>query len=281
MTDFLTRNRAGVLMVFLSFFSILCLTFRAGPYVQGMKTSLWFLVSPEVVYSGDFFNRIDGLSGRFFQLVHAEGENYILRQQNQILLKKEMERDALQDENTRLRAVLQVKEKNFSEAVPAEVTGQDLRDWFHSVILNKGADQEISLAAAVVAVSADKSYLVGRITEVRPGNSKVLLMTDSLSAVSVSVPRTGDIGLLEGRNKQWVFLNYLPLSATVAAGDTVTTVGLGGIFPPGIPVGTVVDVGLTPDGFFKEARVQPIEPLNALREVLVLKRTERVPDPQP
>lgn len=278
MLEFFQRHRAGVLMVFLSTLSFLCMALPVGTFVKGMETSAWFLVAPEAVYTGSFFNRLDSMTGRFFGLIRTEGENVILRTQNAQLSKREVERDVLEEENNRLRTLLGLRQKKFPEAIPALVLGRELRAWFNSVLIDKGAQDAINISAAVVSGSPDKPTLVGRIVEVKDNTSKVLLLSDSLSAISVVVVRTGDMGLLEGRNKPWVDVNYLPHLSHVEPGDEVVTAGLGGVFPPGIPVGQISDVKDSPDGFFKEASVLPHANLGSLREVLILKRTE-FPEP--
>ncbi len=272
MIEFLQRRRAGALLVSFSALSLLCMALRVGPYVMGLKASLWFMLSPEIVYSGQFFNKVDSLSGRLFELVRVEGENHILREQNARLSKREMERDVLEDENNRLRDLLGLKQLMFPIGISAEVVGRDLRNWFHSVVIDKGAIDGIPLSGAVISGSATRPVLLGRIAEVNENSSKVLLFTDAISAVSVTVERTGEIGLLEGRNGPRAQIRYLPRTSDIGAGDTVVTVGQGGVFPPGIPIGEVVSVTNSDDGFFKEALVRPAANLASVREVLVIQR---------
>jgi rod shape-determining protein MreC len=198
----------------------------------------------------------------------------MLRAQNAQLANKDVECDALQDENNRLRRLLDLRQKLFPAGIGAEVVGRDVRDWFRVVSINKGSNSSIPLAGAVVSAATEKPTLVGRVSEVKDTSSKVMLLTDSLSAVSVRVVRTDDIGLLEGRNQPTAKLNYLPHLSQVQTGDEVVTAGLGGLFPPGIPVGQVTHVQDSPDGFFKEAVVLPHAHLGALRDVLVLQRIE-------
>lgn len=279
MIEFFQRRRAGVTLVSLLTASLLCMALRIGPYVEGLKAALWFLISPEVVYSGEFFNKLDFLSGSLFQLVKVEGENHILRAQNARLSKREMERDVLEGENNRLRDLLNLKQLVFPEGVAAEVVGRDLRNWFHSVVINKGSADHIPLSSAVVAGDASHPVLIGRISEVQDDSSKVLLVTDAISAIAVTVERTGDLGLLEGRNGPFPALSYLPQHSAAAVGDTVVTAGRGGIFPPGVPVGEIVSVSDSEDGFFRQARVRPAVNLNAVREVLVIQRKEPVLTP--
>lgn len=272
--DFLQRHRAGVTMVFLVSVALLCLTLRLTPLVNGTKSAVWFLISPDVVYSGQFFNKLDSLRGRLFELMRVQGENAILRDQNAHLSKREVERDLLEAENNRLRTLLNLKQKLFPEGTPAEVISADARDWFHSISLNKGAAQGINVAAAVVTGAPERPMLVGRVVEVKDSVSKVVLLTDALSAIAVTVPRTNDMGLLEGQGKTLVPFRYLQQRSEISVGDEVVTAGMGGIFPAGVPVGQVVQVKDSADGFFKEAIVAPYANLGALREVMVLERRE-------
>lgn len=273
-TEFFQRHRAGVILFLGLTFSSILLALRVEPYVRGFKGALWFLISPDAVYSGEFLNRFDGLRGRLFHLVVAEGENHILRQQIVEMAKRDIERDALEVENTRLRELLDLRQRKFSDAVTAEVVGFDIRDWFHSIIINKGKKDGVVPSAAVVAGGPERMTLVGRVEEVNETTSKVLLVTDLVSAVSVGVVGKPDMGLLEGRNRPWCVMRYLSGDTTVATNDEITTAGLGGVFPPGVPVGRVVDVAISDDGFFKSARVKPFTDFGSVREVLVLRRRD-------
>lgn len=273
-SEFFQRHKAGILLMAMALLSLFFLTNRVDPTVRGVKTAVYFLVNPTIVYSGEFFNKVDSLSGRLFRLVRAEGENHILREQNARLSKEALERDALQRENDRLRNLLDLRIKIYPEAIPAEVLAHDVRDWFYSFILNKGSKDGIVKSAAVVTGSASAPALVGRIVEVTDRTSKVLLITDPVSAVSVAVRSSGALGLLEGRNRPQVLVRYLSNRSHVLPGDEIITVGLGGVFPPGVPVGRVRKVMPTPDGFFKEALVIPYLDFASIQQVLVLKRTE-------
>jgi rod shape-determining protein MreC len=232
------------------------------------------------VTTGRFFNTLDSAGGRLFGLVRAEGENVILREQNAQLSKREVERDALEDENNRLRTLLNLKEQKFPKGIGAEVLGRDMRDWFHAVSINRGTADGVNNMAAVVTGNSERPTLIGRVVEAKDNISKVLLLTDSLSAVSVVIVRTGDMGLLEGQNKPWIKVNYLPHLATLQVGDQIVTAGLGGIFPPGLPIGEITKISESSDGFFKEVVVTPYVNMSNLREVLVLERRESLkPEP--
>lgn len=272
--DFIHRNRAGFTLFVFSVLSVLFMTLRIEPYVVGIKTSIWYIFSPSVVYSGQFFNKLDSLKGGLFRLVRVDGENFMLREQNAILSKRAMERDALEEENNRLRSLLDLKQKKFSDGIPATIIGRDWREWFRAVVIDKGEESGVTFSAAVVTPTGDVPSLVGRVLEVGGTSSKVLLITDAASAVSVRIEGKEDVGLLEGSNRPWISLNYLTQSSQVEAGDRVITAGLGGVFPAGIPVGVIESVAPAPDGYFKTAKVLPMTPMTSLRGVLVLRRDD-------
>ena len=274
-TEFIHRNKAGVSLVGFLTISTIFLTLRVDPYISGIKATLWFFLSPGVVTNGKFFNRLDNLNGRLFRLVRAEAENTILRTQNAQLSKNLVERDSLEQENNRLRILLGLKEKEFGQSIVAEVLAMDPREWFHSLLINQGAKEGVFMSAAVVEGTSERSLLVGRIVEVNRHTSKVLLLTDVDSAVSVEINGKNELGLLEGRNSPTTWMRYLSQQSKVAVGDEVVTAGLGGIFPQGLIVGRVVSIKSSPDGFFKEAEVYPLSDFGSLREVLVVTRRER------
>jgi rod shape-determining protein MreC len=67
-----------------------------------------------------------------------------------------------------------------------------------------------------------------------------------------------------------VDLTHLPRNTALRPGQIVSTSGLGGIFPPGLPVGTVVDHRSVAYGLYTEARVKLLADTSRLREVMVI-----------
>jgi len=65
-------------------------------------------------------------------------------------------------------------------------------------------------------------------------------------------------------------VDYLRKDLAIQAGERVMTSGLGGIFPPGLPVGRVVRVALDETGLYQHGEVEPVADLGRLRSVLVV-----------
>jgi rod shape-determining protein MreC len=91
-------------------------------------------------------------------------------------------------------------------------------------------------------------------------------------AVRVHQPESRATGVVRGRNDALLLLQYVAQQAPLETGDLLITSGLGGVFPPGVPVGTVVQVRKRDQDLFQEALVEPTARLGQLERVYVLTR---------
>ena len=152
------------------------------------------------------------------------------------------------------------------------VVGRDSFNWWRRIKINMGANKEIRLNQPVVSVQGD---LVGRISEVGPLTSWVLLVGDPNCRFSVLLKESrSQGGIVSPRqfsaNPRMVELTYLPNDTDLRPGQRVVTSGLGGGFPKEIPVGLVMDSWTSKDGLYMEARVKLHADLNQLETVRVL-----------
>jgi rod shape-determining protein MreC len=177
----------------------------------------------------------------------------------------------LSEENSRLRAVLELKESRWPKAILAHVAGRDPQRWFQEIVLDKGKEENLQIDAPVLAVVEGREALVGRIVEMSAHVSKVMLLQDSLSEVAATVSGpTGEDGVVEGSNAHALVLKFLDRGSQVKIGDLVLTSGLGKAFPPGIPIGWVEGLEPDPRQLFLQARLRPAARSNQIRVVLVL-----------
>ena len=89
--------------------------------------------------------------------------------------------------------------------------------------------------------------LIGRTIEAGSNAARVLLLTDPASRIPVIVVRTGQAGLAVGTNRPALELrDRVGLDVPLQTGDRLVTIGDGGIFPPGVPVGTIIAAGVEP-----------------------------------
>jgi rod shape-determining protein MreC len=171
-------------------------------------------------------------------------------------------------ENLRLRRLLDFKTTIKTEAVPAQVVVHDPAGWFQTLIVDKGAQDGVQADMPVV----NDEGVVGRIMEVSDRYSRVLLITDPANSVDGMIERNRLRGILAGKDPATCFLKYVRNNFDVQTGDLVITSGKDGIFPKGLRLGRVRGVFKDPVALFQTVEVEPAVRLNALEEVLIIKR---------
>lgn len=176
----------------------------------------------------------------------------------------------VEEENKKLRDLLELKETYSAGwvTVAAEVTGREADNWYEKLTINKGSKDGISENMAVV----DRNGLVGKIVNVTDSTSEVLLIIDSAGSLGGMMQKSSIQGVLQGigGGKGLINMTKLPYNADVQLNDVVVTSGVGGVFPAGLLVGTVVKVKTSADGLSKEAVIEPYADFNDIQFVLVV-----------
>ena len=203
-----------------------------------------------------------------------------LRQQNEDLTRRiqeiEAENQRLQSlaiENQQLAALLQVRSSLAYTTVAAEVINRLTTDQERVISIDQGSDAGIAIDDPVVA---EGGALVGKVVEVGPNFSRVLLVSDSRTNVAGLIETSRAIGDIHGNGERPLQMTNIPATDTVNLGETVVTAGIEletGIrssYPKGLLIGTIVDVQRQPNQLFQTALVQPVAALDRLEYVLVI-----------
>ena len=139
-------------------------------------------------------------------------------------------------EVARLKAVLGIKTNPPLPQVAAETISDSRGPFANTRLTNAGRDKGVTEGNPVLS----EHGLVGRIVGVSDHVSRVLLLTDAESRVPVILVRTNGRAVLTGDGGGAPLLDYLRTAVALKEGDRVLTSGDGGVFPRGLPVGTVV-----------------------------------------
>ncbi len=111
--------------------------------------------------------------------------------------------------------------------------------------------------------------LLGRVVSAEGDYARILLVTDPTSSVGAMIERTQRQGIVRGTEDSAVLsLSFVPLQADVRPGDRLVTAGIDGVFPRGIPLGTVTSVA-PGDDVFHEIRVAPSADLSTLNHAFI------------
>jgi len=171
----------------------------------------------------------------------------------------------------RLQAVLAFKEQYISRTVAAQVIGSSGSDSSRLLYIDKGEDQGLKRDMAVITADG----IVGKVLQVFPSVSQVLLINDQSSGVGTILEQSRLQGFLKGTATGEVVLEGVMSDEQVTTGERVLTSGGDQIFPKGLPVGTVTNVGAGKD-LFLNIQIKPAVNLGKLEEVLVVvERQER------
>jgi len=170
------------------------------------------------------------------------------------------------EERNRLRKLLALKEDSFFRFVSCEVIERSPNTFHRSVMVDRGAADSVRVGMAVIGYRG----LCGRISQVFPNASQVVLINNKSISVSCINQRSRVVGMLEWDRANFFRLEYVGKEEDVERGDTLITSGLGRLFPKGFPVGTVFQITDERGGISKRVRVASLADLNALEELFIV-----------
>ncbi len=179
----------------------------------------------------------------------------------------------LQAEIARLESLLRLPSFTDYRYEHARVARRDFSGWWQRIVIRKGRNFGIPPGAPVIFSGG----VVGRVTEVHAFTAVVEL---------ISSPEVRLAGVVEGDSRPVSFqggvnptfgppvgvAEFVPLDIIASRGNPkrLVTSGLGGVFPPGLTLGSMTRLELGVDGLFQSGEVKLDERLGALTEVTVL-----------
>lgn len=174
---------------------------------------------------------------------------------------------ALEEENARLRRLLESSPRLGDRVLVAELLDVDLDPFTHLVALDRGTRDGVYNGQPI----ADAQGIMGQIELVSPISAQAVLISDPNHALPVTLNRTGIRTVAYGTGQlDRIELRDVAMSADVQAGDLVVTSGLGGRFPVGFPVGEVASIESDPGAPFRTVAITPRAALDRARQVLLV-----------
>jgi len=210
----------------------------------------------------------------FSESVKSQGalseENAQLKQQLLELQGQLQQFQFISNENKRLRELLGSEQRIPNRRMVAEVIAVASEPFSQQLVINKGTLNGVYEGQAVL----DDRGIIGQVQDVGSNTARVLLISDQSHAIPLRSERndtrvlaqgTGDIGRLQ--------LMFVPHSTTLKAGDLLVSSGLGGVYPEGYPVATISEIVRDESLPFAQVQADPISPLDRVRNVLLLWRS--------
>ena len=208
-----------------------------------------------------------GLWATYLDWKNVRAENRRLREEVQELRVQGLRVVETDDENRRLRRLLALQEHLPLTTLSGEIIAREWGGWIRSLTINRGRGDNVPRLTAVISPNG----LIGRVVEVRPGASIVQVLTDPTSTVGAHVLRTRTPGIVEGDPRGTLRFKFMSRDgASIQGGDVLVTAGQGGLFPRGIPIGTVRSIDNRGAALFHYAELTPAVDFARVDEVLLV-----------
>ena len=255
-------------MMYILMAIVLMLMDQRGHYVPRARSAMELLIEPVFHLVGWPAEAIQSIGQHSRARSDLIAENQQLQQQLLHVAGSVQTLDALQQENKRLRDLLNATDGRVLDFQFAEMKRVDLDPFSHKVWIDQGFDSGVVDGQAVI----DGLGIVGQVEDVHLHYSTVRLISDPDHALPVQINRTGlrTVAYGSGQTSHLLMPN-VPLQADVSPGDMIVTSGLGDRFPAGFPVGEVISVDRDGGETFATVFVRPFAALDRGREVLLIK----------
>jgi len=227
------------------------------------------LIAPVQLGVSGFVDQVSDFVSTVQRINQLADENRRYAEQVDRLQSEIVRLQEVQQENEDLRNLLGLRQRNPEmQLLPVRVIGRDPSPFVQSIMIDRGTNDGVRQDLAVVTWRG----LVGRVIQANPTSSKVLLLTDVNSSVSARVqdPNSRATGVVRGTSDGGLLLEHVPQQDTLQTGQLVITSGLGGIYPEGLVVGTIVRVQRKDVDVFQEAVVEPAVDMNKLERLYVM-----------
>lgn len=208
---------------------------------------------------------MSNLRTRFETRKSLRATNEALRNELEAMRKKQVETFGLEQKLELLSKAASYAQSTGSPPRVADVVLLDYGSWQQTLMLyvgNRGVERQQPVVT--------DAGLVGRVVVPAGRYAKVQMITDRSASVGAMIERTRRQGVVRGGEDGLLEMDFVPLQAQVKVGDRVLTAGIDGVYPRGIPIGTVVAVAPGSELFHRISLVPAVD-LGRLDQVFLLR----------
>ena len=220
----------------------------------------WLAMLPQAFtkYSGEYLEALQD----------AQADAKEVRQKLLLQSQRAAQVEQLTLENKQLRSLLNLQERLNTVGVVAEVLYDAADPYTRKLIINKGMTNGLKPSSPVM----DEHGILGQVTRVLPLVSEVTLVTDREHSIPVLNTRTGARGVAYGESggAPLLELRFMATNADIEVGDQLTTSGVDGVYPPGVPVGIVTKVERRAETAFARILCEPVGRVQGARHLMVI-----------
>ena len=257
-------------LIVFSLISVLLLTFyiregEAGP-IHAVRSGVTTITSPVRFVGSAVAAPFNAIGNVFSNLTASQDTLDELKKQNEELTSKVAELSEAQKTAERLEGLVGLQSTYNLKSTAARIVGASGDAWTSTVTIDKGSADGLTINMPVTSSAG----VIGQIIEVSAKTSTVRLIGDENSGVSAMVQDARAQGMLQGQADGTLRLEYVSVDSDVKVGDIIVTSGIGGVFPKGLPLGTVSSVEKSANDVYYTIVVRAQTTAENNEEVLVI-----------
>lgn len=282
---FSNKKLIGLLVTVILFIAVLSFSFnKMGnvPFFQTITNDI------SAVFGRVFeapVRAIDGVFSKVNNLQNTYLENQRLKKEINQISEVQSENQALREENKKLKDELDLQATLTEyKKISATVIARNPDRWLDTLIIDRGTTDGLEVGMSVLG----EKGLIGRISEVNPTSSKVMLLTNEGQHVIQTAAEIitkedeavhGIISRFDYETDQLI-MERITSDVTIKKGMKVSTSGLGGVVPRGLLVGEVAKVSMDEHGLGQQIHIEPAADFEKIRFVTVIGRSAETVQPE-
>ncbi|MBP7030129.1 MAG: rod shape-determining protein MreC [Spirochaetes bacterium] len=280
MNQYFLKNKFTIFFIIFIVISIISMFFTTSSFILTPKVIFGAISYPFVkAYTFVVQNTLTFFSS-LKELNLLKQENVRLNEELKQLKEAKFKLELLERENKELKQMLNLKEEAPYDVLPAQIILKDPTNLYSVITINRGSNDNIKKGLAVYAIQDGEKIIVGKVIEVNFFYSKVMTVFDARSSISVKELYSNYSGIARGDapTSNLLQVEYFPNEADIFFNDIFITAGFGGIFPPGILVGKVVDVQKQNFSLYQKITLKPLIDFSKIQYVFVILNYEITED---
>jgi len=280
MNQYFLKNKFTIFFIIFIVISVISMFFTTSSFILTPKIIFGAISYPFVkAYTFIVQNTLTFFSS-LKELNLLKQENIRLNEELKQLKEAKFKLELLERENKELRQMLKLKEEAPYDVLPAQIILKDPTNLYSVITINRGSNDNIKKGLAVYAIQDGEKIIVGKVIEVNFFYSKVMTVFDARSSISVKELYSNYSGIARGDapTSNLLQVEYFPNEADIFFNDIFITAGFGGIFPPGILVGKVVDVQKQNFSLYQKITLKPMIDFSKIQYVFVILNYEITED---
>lgn len=266
-------RRRTIAFVVLLVVSVVLMALSSNPLLRDLQGGVRFAFAPIQSALDGTASGIASIALAVAEIDQLRVDNEALRAENDRLRIESARMEEIQRENVLLTSLLQFRAGFEYQTVAATVIARESSEFRRVVTLDRGTEHGIEVGDVVVAGGG---ALVGRVSEVGPEASTLILLTDATSTVIGQLVTSAATGAVVGQLSGVLVMDRIDATERIDLGAEVVTAGIelaGGVrspYPKGLLIGQVVDVRRDANDVVQTAFLQPAANMDKLEYVLII-----------